>query len=67
MFDRFRATLAFSLALLSSVAGLLLSWHFSLPSGPAIILSAGAVYAASLVFGPAGGILAQRTPHQAGA
>ena len=38
----------------SSLAGLLLSFHFSLPSGPAIILSAGALYAVSIVAGPQG-------------
>ncbi|MEM9782620.1 MAG: metal ABC transporter permease [Pseudomonadota bacterium] len=43
-------------AILASVAGLLLSYHYSLPSGPAIILSAGAAYALSLVVGPVGGL-----------
>lgn len=46
-------------ALLSSVGGLLLSYHFSLPSGPAIILAAGAAYGVSLAVGPVGGLLAQ--------
>ena len=31
-----------------------LSYHASLPSGPAIILSAGAVYALSILFGTRG-------------
>ena len=38
----------------SCVAGLLLSYHASLPSGPSIILSAGAVYCFSIVFGTRG-------------
>ena len=45
------------IAILSSFCGLLLSYHFSLPSGPAIILAAGIVYGASLVGGPVGGLL----------
>lgn len=36
------------------IAGLLLSYHASLPSGPAIILSAGAVYFVSAVLSPRG-------------
>lgn len=46
---------------LSSVAGLLLSFHLSLPSGPAIILSAGAIYLASVLAGPRG-LAARRSP-----
>jgi zinc/manganese transport system permease protein len=41
----------------SGVAGLLLSFHAELPAGPAIILSAGAVYVASLLVGREGGVL----------
>ena len=44
-------------AVLSSLIGLLLSYHYSLPSGPAIILVAGVFYGASLVFGSEGGLL----------
>jgi len=47
---------AISVAMLSSLSGLLLSYHLSLPSGPAIILVAGLAYALSLVFGPVGGL-----------
>ncbi|MBX2854273.1 MAG: metal ABC transporter permease [Rhodobacteraceae bacterium] len=50
---------AILVALLSSMSGLLLSYHFSLPSGPAIILMAGLAYGVSLVVGPAGGLAAQ--------
>ncbi|MEM7424231.1 MAG: metal ABC transporter permease, partial [Pseudomonadota bacterium] len=48
-------------AVFSSVAGLLLSYHYSLPSGPAIILVAGAVYAVSVLVGPNGSLSAQVT------
>ncbi|MEM7446142.1 MAG: metal ABC transporter permease [Pseudomonadota bacterium] len=48
---------AVTVAVLSSLIGLLLSYHFSLPSGPAIILVAGIAYVMSLVLGPAGGLV----------
>ncbi len=51
-------------AFLSSLSGLLLSYHYSLPSGPAIILVAGIVYGVSLVLGPAGGLIAQVLPRR---
>jgi zinc/manganese transport system permease protein len=38
----------------SCMAGLLISYHASLPSGPAIILSAGAIYGLSIIFGVRG-------------
>ena len=41
-------------AMLASVAGLLLSYHFDTPSGPTIIGSAGALYFMSLIFAPGG-------------
>lgn len=40
----------------SGAAGLLLSYHYELPAGPAIILVAGGAYLASLVFGREGGL-----------
>jgi zinc/manganese transport system permease protein len=49
-------------AILSSVTGLLLSYHVSLPSGPSIILVAGALYALSLIFGPHGSLMARYLP-----
>ncbi len=52
------------IATLSSVTGLLLSFHFSLPSGPAIILVAGIGYIFSLIFGPVGGAIVQALPRQ---
>jgi zinc/manganese transport system permease protein len=53
--------LAVGIGLLSNMAGLLLSYHYGLPSGPAIILTAGAVYGLSLVLG-SHGLLASRLP-----
>ncbi|MEX2034083.1 MAG: metal ABC transporter permease, partial [Xanthobacteraceae bacterium] len=41
----------------SGYAGLLVSYHANLPSGPAIILVAGGLYLLSVVFGPAGGLI----------
>jgi len=49
--------LAAGIAMLSSYVGLLLSYHYSLPSGPAIILIAGFIYFISIVLGCQGGIL----------
>ena len=40
----------------ASLAGLSLSYNFGWPTGPTIILVAGAIYAVSLVFGRAGGM-----------
>ncbi|NGN43398.1 metal ABC transporter permease [Mesorhizobium sp. CGMCC 1.15528] len=46
--------LAILIGFASCIAGLLISYHQSLPSGPAIILSAGAVYFFSTIFGTRG-------------
>lgn len=43
--------LAIAAGMLSSVGGLLLSYHAGLPSGPCIILLAGAIYLISALFG----------------
>ncbi len=51
--------LAMLIAIASSFIGLLLSYHYSLPSGPAIILVAGIVYTFSVLFGPVGGLVTQ--------
>lgn len=50
---------------LSAWLGLVLSFRFGLPSGPAIVLCAGGFYLASVLFGPAGGLvrLAPRRRH----
>ena len=52
------------IASLSSLTGLLLSFHYSLPSGPAIILVAGIAYALSILFGPVGGLIWQALPRR---
>ena len=49
--------IAIVFATLSSLIGLLLSFHLSLPSGPAIILVAGFGYALSLGFGSVDGMI----------
>jgi zinc/manganese transport system permease protein len=48
--------------LLAGYAGLVVSFHAGLPSGPLIILMAGVMYLLALVFGPAGGLLRQLGP-----
>lgn len=53
------ALVAAGMAVLSGFAGLLLSFHAQWPSGPAIVLVAGAAYLLSLVFGPHGGLLSR--------
>ena len=44
-------------AALSGYIGLLVSYHANLPSGPAIILTAGALYVLSVAIGPVGGLV----------
>jgi zinc/manganese transport system permease protein len=53
---------AMVVAFAASLIGLLLSYHYSLPSGPAIILTAGVIYAASMLCGPVGSVIAVRLP-----
>lgn len=53
---------AVAIGMLSCVFGLLISYHASLPSGPAIVLSAGMAYLVSLVAGTRGA-LATRMRH----
>jgi zinc/manganese transport system permease protein len=54
--------LAVAIGAASCISGLLLSYHASLPSGPAIILSAGVVYILSIAAGTRG-VLATRVRH----
>jgi zinc/manganese transport system permease protein len=54
--------LATASGLLAGYAGLLLSFHTGLASGPAIILVTGVLYIISLVFGTVGGLLRQLFP-----
>jgi zinc/manganese transport system permease protein len=49
-------------AILAGYAGLIVSFHAGLPSGPLIILMAGLLYLLALVFGPAGGLLRRFKP-----
>jgi zinc/manganese transport system permease protein len=49
--------LASALGMLSSYAGLLLSYHRNLPSGPAIVMAAGAIYGVSLLASAAGNLI----------
>ncbi len=56
--------LAVAIGIVSCVAGLLMSYHASLPSGPAIILSAGVVYLVSTIFGTRGAFAARLRPHR---
>lgn len=53
--------LSIGFAMLASLSGLLASFHaeVSLPSGPSIILAAGAIYVFSVLCGPQGGLLFQ--------
>jgi zinc/manganese transport system permease protein len=48
--------------LFASTAGLLVSYHINVPSGPAIILSAGVIYLLSLLFGRFGSVRARYFP-----
>jgi zinc/manganese transport system permease protein len=51
-------------AAISGYVGLLLSYYADLPSGPAIILVAGALYALSLLFGRVGGLIWAMLPRR---
>jgi len=56
---------AVGLAILASISGLLLSYHADLPTGPAIILAAGALWALLILAGPRESLLRRvlRRPH----
>lgn len=54
------ALVAVVIAMLSGYAGLLLSYHVNLPSGPSIILTAGLCYVFSVIFGVHGSIYSGR-------
>jgi zinc/manganese transport system permease protein len=51
---------AILIAMVSSYTGLLLSFHLDIPSGPAIVLTAGLCYVFSLVFGRRGSLYTRR-------
>jgi zinc/manganese transport system permease protein len=48
----------------SGYAGLLVSFHTGVPSGPAIILVAGVLYVLSVLFGHVGGLVRQALPQR---
>jgi zinc/manganese transport system permease protein len=54
--------IAVAQGMLAGYAGLVISFHAGLPSGPVIILIAGLLYLLALVFGPAGGLLRRMKP-----
>jgi zinc/manganese transport system permease protein len=49
--------IASMIGLISSYAGLVVSYHFNLAAGPSIILSAGVIYGLSLIFGREAGLI----------
>ena len=51
-----------SVGVVAGYAGLLVSFHTGVASGPAIILVAGALYVVSLLFGRVGGLVRQAFP-----
>ncbi len=55
---------AVAAAFAASLAGLLLSYHTSVPTGPAIILLSGAVYLLSILVGTKGGLVWQLIPRK---
>ena len=55
---------AVAIAIVASGCGLLVSYHFGLPSGPAIILAAGFAYGLSLTLGPVGSLAAPVLPRR---
>lgn len=48
----------------SGILGLVVSYHLGVPSGPSIILIAGASYVVSVLFGPIGGLLPRFLPRR---
>ncbi|MGB3273261.1 MAG: metal ABC transporter permease [Xanthobacteraceae bacterium] len=54
--------IATGIAMIAGYGGLVLSFHADIPSGPAVILIAGAIYAASVLFGPVGGLARRLRP-----
>ena len=50
------------IAIIASIAGLLISYHADLPSGPSVILAAGTLYLGSILFGANGGLLRRLLP-----
>ncbi len=55
---------AITSGLVASYAGLLLSFHASVPAGPSVILVAAVLYALSVLFGRVGGLIHQIIPRR---
>lgn len=55
---------ASGIAVLSGYVGLLLSYHYNLPSGPAIVLTAGMAYLLSVVLGTQDGLIVRFLPRK---
>lgn len=58
------AAVSIAIAMLSGWAGLLVSYHHDLPSGPSIVIAAGVVYVASIVVGREGGVIWRYMPRR---
>jgi zinc/manganese transport system permease protein len=56
------SVIAVAIGFASGIAGLLISYHFNLPSGPAIVLIAGFQYLMSVALGSRGGLIKQYFP-----
>ncbi len=56
------AAISVVMGMVSGVGGLLVSFHFNLPTGPAVILAAGVFYALSVLLGPVGGLHKRLSP-----
>jgi zinc/manganese transport system permease protein len=52
------------IAILASLAGLLLSYHLDVPTGPAVVLAAGAAWVVSVLAGPVDGVLSRLIRHR---
>jgi zinc/manganese transport system permease protein len=52
------------IAILASLAGLLVSYHLDVPTGPAVVLAAGAAWMVSVLAGPVDGVLARLMRHR---
>lgn len=52
------------LAMISAYMGLLVSYHYNVPSGSAIVLTAGALYIGSVFFGRYGSLISRLLPHR---
>ncbi|WP_395825021.1 metal ABC transporter permease [Elstera sp.] len=58
------SAIAAGIGMLAGFGGLILSYHLDLPSGPAIILSAGGLYLLSLILGTRQGLLRRWLPER---